>query len=100
MSARSIGTLKKSSGNIPLICFSCVAPEASQVHLTGDFNDWDPSAHPMKRQMDGVWSLEVPLTQGDHHYRFVIDGKAVLDPSADRTARDHQGEKVSAVAVF
>ena len=22
--------------------FVCVAPDAKQVHLAGDFNDWDP----------------------------------------------------------
>ena len=81
------------------INFVCVAPEAKQVNLAGDFNDWDPAAHPMKRQPDGAWLVQVPLTHGHHHYRFLIDGKAVLDPRAQGVARDHQGEKVSLIAV-
>jgi 1,4-alpha-glucan branching enzyme len=81
------------------INFICVAPDAHQVHVTGDFNDWDPVAHPMKRQPDGAWLLQVPLNHGHHHYRFLVDGKAVLDPRAQGIARDHQGEKASLISV-
>ena len=81
------------------INFICVAPDARQVHVTGDFNDWDPGAHPMKRQPDGAWLLQVPLNHGHHHYRFLVDGKPVLDPQAQGIARDHQGEKASLIAV-
>ncbi len=79
--------------------FVCVAPEAKQVHLAGDFNDWDLAAHPMKRQPDGAWLLQVQLSHGHHHYRFVVDGKPVLDPRAQGIARDHEGAKASLVAV-
>ncbi len=81
------------------INFVCVAPEAREVHLTGDFNDWDPASHPMKRQPDGAWLAQVPLAHGHHHYRFLVDGKPLLDPRAQGIARDHQGEKVSLIAV-
>jgi 1,4-alpha-glucan branching enzyme len=81
------------------INFVCNAPGAKQVFLTGDFNDWDPAAHPMKRQPDGAWLLQVPLNHGHHHYRFLVDGKSVLDPHAQGVARDHQGEKASLIAV-
>src|SRR5262245_54725904 len=33
--------------------FICVAPEAKEVHLLGDFNSWNPTAHPMKRNLMG-----------------------------------------------
>jgi 1,4-alpha-glucan branching enzyme len=79
--------------------FTCVAPEAQAVFLTGDFNDWDPGSHPMKRQPDGAWTVQVPLPHGHHHYRYVVDGKPVLDPRAQGIARDHQNEKVSLIAV-
>jgi 1,4-alpha-glucan branching enzyme len=81
------------------INFVCVAPNAKAVHLTGDFNDWDPVALPMKRQPDGAWLVQIHLNHGHHHYRFLVDGKAVLDPHAQGVARDHQGEKVSLLAV-
>jgi 1,4-alpha-glucan branching enzyme len=79
--------------------FVCNAPGAKQVHLAGDFNDWDLTAHPMTRQPDGAWLIQVPLNHGHHHYRFVIDGKPMLDPHAQGVARDHQGVKASLVAV-
>ena len=81
------------------INFICVAPDAKQVNLAGDFNDWDLAAHPMKRQPDGAWLLQVPLPHGHHHYLFIIDGKPSLDPRAQGIARDHRGEKVSLIAV-
>ena len=33
------------------------APSAYQLYLTGDFNGWNPTQHPMKKQEDGVWEL-------------------------------------------
>ena len=79
--------------------FVCVAPSAKRVYLTGDFNGWDPEAHPMQRQPDGAWLLEVPLHHGHHQYRFVVDGKPILDPRAQGTARDRRGERASLIAV-
>jgi 1,4-alpha-glucan branching enzyme len=81
------------------IRFYCVAPDAAQVFLTGDFNDWDPSSHPMKRQLDGTWLIEVPLRHGHHHYQFLVDDKPTLDPRAYGIARNLFGEKVSLLAV-
>jgi 1,4-alpha-glucan branching enzyme len=81
------------------INFVCVAPAARRVYLTGDFNQWDPEANPMQRQPDGAWLLQVPLHHGHHQYRFVVDGRAVLDPHAHGVARNRQGERVSLVAV-
>jgi len=79
--------------------FICAAPAAQNVTLVGDFNDWDPSAFPMKRQPDGNWLIQVPLHHGHHHYQFLIDGKPTLDPKAQGIARNEKNEKVSLIAV-
>jgi 1,4-alpha-glucan branching enzyme len=79
--------------------FLCIAPDAKSVYLVGDFNDWNPTAHPMRRQPDGGWHLQVPLNHGHHHYLFLIDGKASLDPRAQGIARNEKNEKVSLLAV-
>jgi 1,4-alpha-glucan branching enzyme len=81
------------------INFVCVAPSAQRVNLVGDFNDWNAEAFPMKRQPDGNWLLQVPLTHGHHHYLFLVDGKATLDPRAQGIARNELNEKVSLLAV-
>ena len=79
--------------------FICNAPAAKSVSLVGDFNDWDPTAYPMKQQPDGAWMIQIPLNHGHHHYQFVVDGKPTLDPRAQGVARNEQNEKVSLLAV-
>jgi 1,4-alpha-glucan branching enzyme len=81
------------------INFTCLAPEARRVTLIGDFNDWDANAHPLKRHVDGSWSLQITLGHGHHHYQFLVDGKPTLDPRAQGIARNEQNEKVSLLAV-
>lgn len=81
------------------VVFICQAPDATAVFITGDFNDWDPTAHPLKQMPDGAWRTEVQLNHGHHHYHFVVDGKAMLDPRAQGIARNEKNEKVSLVAV-
>jgi len=77
------------------VTFVCRAPEAQAVHLVGDFNQWEPHTHPMKRQADGSWTIQIELPHGYQHYRFLVDGEPTLDPRAYGTARDDFGEKVS-----
>ena len=81
------------------INFYCDAPKAGAVHLVGDFNRWNPAAHPMERRVDGWWFLQVPLTHGHHQYRFLVDGQPMLDPRAGGIARNERNEQVSLVAV-
>ncbi len=75
------------------------AGHASAVFIVGDFNDWNPTAHPMTRQFDGTWSAQLQLSHGHHHYLFLVDGKPTLDPRAQGIARNELNEKVSLIAV-
>jgi hypothetical protein len=52
---------------------------ARAVFLAGDFNNWDPGSLPMKRE-NGKWVLPVHLSRGKHLYKFIIDGKWLIDP--------------------
>ncbi len=81
------------------INFYCNAPEAAAVFITGDFNDWNPTALPMEKQYDGTWFAQVQLNHGHHHYLFLVDGKPMLDPRAQGIGRNELNEKVSLVAV-
>ena len=58
--------------------FYCRAPQASSVEVAGDFNHWNP--FPMQRRDDGWWFIQIMLAHGHHQYRFMVDGKPVLDP--------------------
>jgi 1,4-alpha-glucan branching enzyme len=73
--------------------------EAESVYVIGDFNDWDPTAHPMKHHVDGAWRVNIPIPHGHHHYMFLVDGKAILDPRSHGIARNERNEKVSLLAV-
>ena len=79
--------------------FFCNAPQAQAVSLVGDFNQWNPAAHPMKRMPDGAWALTVELPHGHHRYAFLVDGVLTLDPRAQGITRNDQGERVSLVPV-
>jgi 1,4-alpha-glucan branching enzyme len=79
--------------------FNCHAPQARSVSLIGDFNGWNPTAHPMRRQLDGPWYAEVGLPHGHHQYLFMIDGQPTPDTHAMGSVRNQRNEIVSLVAV-
>lgn len=81
------------------VTFIFFAHEARQVSLVGEFNNWQPGAHPMQRQPDGAWIVQVPLHHGHHLYRFLVDGWPVLDPRAQGVGRDARNEPASVRAV-
>ncbi len=56
------------------------APDANFVSIVGDFNDWDPEASPLARDLQGTWSGTVPIEDGGWRYAFVVDGERVKDP--------------------
>ena len=53
----------------------------------------------MSRQPDGAWTLQVEMCHGHHHYQFLVDGEARLDPGAQGIGRNEQNERVSLMAV-
>ncbi|MBM3823778.1 MAG: glycoside hydrolase family 13 [Verrucomicrobia bacterium] len=79
--------------------FLCLVSAAKQVSVVGDFNDWQPHSHPMKKGPDGSWRAQVTLCHGHHHYLFVVDGVATLDPRANGYAKHAQFGKVCMLAV-
>ena len=81
------------------INFICHATQAKAVSLVGDFNEWNPTSHPLKHMPDRSWLITVELKHGHHQYAFVVDGKLTLDPRAQGTTTNAKGEKVSLVPV-
>lgn len=79
--------------------FICHAPQAKEVSLVGDFNGWNPAAHPMKQMPDRAWLLSLELKHGHHRYAFLVDGVLTLDPRAQGITRNDKGERVSMVPV-
>jgi hypothetical protein len=52
--------------------------DAREVYLAGDFNRWNPKAFAMKKE-GSSWVFPVHLTAGKHLYKFIIDGKWIID---------------------
>ncbi len=52
--------------------FSVWAPNARQVYLMGDFNDWHSESHPLNSSDSGVWTLFVPGLSEYTVYKFRI----------------------------
>ncbi|MDP3017097.1 MAG: isoamylase early set domain-containing protein [Deltaproteobacteria bacterium] len=61
--------------------FSLLAPQAESVSIAGDFNDWNPKSHPMKRDKKGAWKASLNLAPGTYQYRFFVDGEWQSDSS-------------------
>lgn len=46
------------------------------VHLVGDFNSWDESSMPMKKQKDGTYKISLNLAvEGQYQFRYLLDGE-------------------------
>ena len=91
-------------GNSPprtlhLVDFFCRAPQAKSVSLVGDFNGWQPTAHPMTWMPDGGWVIRLELPHGHHQYLFLVDGKPTLDPNAMGKVHNERNETVSLIAI-
>ena len=56
--------------------FAVWAPNAEQVALIGDFNDWDAAAHPLEPRGDsGIWEGFVPGVEKGARYKYRIHGR-------------------------
>jgi 1,4-alpha-glucan branching enzyme len=61
--------------------FSLFAPSVQSVFLAGDFNQWDLSSRPLRRDKSGMWKISLNLNPGQYEYRFFVDGEWQSDPS-------------------
>ena len=53
--------------------FAVWAPDARQVSVVGDFNGWDPLAHPLRvKESSGIWEGFVPAAGPGTVYKFHI----------------------------
>jgi chromosome partitioning protein len=68
------------------VLFSYMDGEVDDVDIEGDFNSWDHTGDVLL-DVDGrgLWQRVITLKPGEHRYRFVVDGRAVIDPNNART---------------
>ncbi len=52
--------------------FALWAPNADDVSVIGDFNQWNRANHPMQRRDGGVWELFIPVLGAGTHYKYSV----------------------------
>ena len=70
------------------VVFAFEAAQAKEVYLLGDFNQWNPKKHPMKREGQNKWVASVVLPEGQYEYKFLVDGQWVEDPLNEQVCRN------------
>ena len=65
------------------------AAGAEKIFLAGDFNSWDATSIPMKKDPNGSFSVKKQLdTNKEYQFRYCIDGtKWINDWKADKYVR-------------
>jgi hypothetical protein len=77
-------------GVVQLRVFS---PDATSVHVSGDFNRWSAKSHSLTPAGDGWWNIDLDLSPGIYQYRFLVDGVWIPPTDAEITIDDGFGGK-------
>ncbi|MCK5839870.1 MAG: 1,4-alpha-glucan-branching enzyme, partial [Bacteroidales bacterium] len=63
------------------------APNAANLFLTGDFNQWDRSSHPLRRTKNGIWEIFLDKKTYKGSFRHGSKIKVVVDSEKGRRDR-------------
>ena len=88
----------KTRGQVIFVC-DCL-PDARQIYLAGNFNDWNPKARRMVKVRDGSFRARLDLAPGDYQYKFVADDLWLEDQFADTRVPNQYGTFNSIVRVL
>ena len=68
--------------------FSAYLPQVRNLVLVGNFNNWNPEHDPMQSNGRGLFQRKIKLEPGEYIYKFIADGKWVLDKYNSETRFD------------
>ena len=89
-SYRTLGAHAATCEGVEGVRFAVWAPNAEVVSVTGDFNDWDRTRHPMRLRDGGIWEIFIPgIGAGD-----------ALQIFRARAYRRHQQDKCDPYGFF
>lgn len=71
---------------------------AKRIVLAGSFNQWNETELTLKKVSTG-WKITLPISGGKHHYKFIVDGKWITDPTNTVREYDDQGRINSVLMV-
>jgi len=82
------------------VLFVQPAGAGRDIAVAGEFNNWSPTAHPLRRNdAVGVFEAVIPIAAGRYQYRLVIDGVWQADPYNPHQQHNDFGEPNSIVVV-
>ncbi len=85
----SVRILKeKQSSDQRLVEFAIHLPNIKKLSLVGNFNNWNPEHDPMLPDKSGTFRRRLRLFSGQYTYKFIADGKWVLDTFNENTRFD------------
>jgi 1,4-alpha-glucan branching enzyme len=90
-----IKTTKPGRDGTVRVTFALPADEPYRaVSVVGDFNDWNPFAHPLRRRANGTRSAAVTVPAGSMlRFRYLAEGGVWFDDET-APARDGQGGSI------
>jgi len=91
--------LKEKLPKLNEVNFCLAAPEAKEVYVVGDFNNWKIDENSRMVKKDNVWKKNIKFKTGRYHYRFVVDGTWVEDTSNPEKEINPYGEMNSLIEV-
>lgn len=66
-------------------------PNAQQVNVIGEFNNWQSTAHALERIGDDLWQLTLELPAGRYRYAFFVINNDWEKAASGRTRIVGQG---------
>jgi 1,4-alpha-glucan branching enzyme len=82
------------------VAFILDHPDACEVFLCGDFNQWvRESLRMIRRDRVGRWEKRLMLLPGRYEYKFVVDGQWMSDPHAPAEVPNPHGSFNSVLEV-
>jgi chromosome partitioning protein len=99
LKAKMKAMLKEKVPRLSEVTFSLVEPQAKEIFVTGDFNDWTLRNEDRMEAFNGTWRKRMNLKAGRYLYRFVVDGKWIEDPQNPSKELNPFGEMNSLLEV-
>ncbi len=76
-----------------------VSETPEPVSVCGDFNGWDPLAHPMKKRANSTRSVSIEVPPGRYAFKYLSGGTWFTEPAAHAQESNEYGETNSILEV-
>jgi 1,4-alpha-glucan branching enzyme len=93
-------SIQSSINKMKNIHFEFLGKAGSQVFVAGTFNNWSPTANPLKDNPDsGHFKTVLQVTAGMHEYKFVVNDEWIEDPKSAEHVQNIYGSLNSVLCV-